>query len=134
MGRESFNKLTDEQKDKIHDQILAKMDELTNMKATFEEEFDFFDAVNDEAISCFECNGKCPDCNLEDLKKCMFNFRQGNIFLLKKLKLYENSMDKFMEGIEIWCKTFLKWLQSDADIKSGIEETKQAEPKLDIYS
>ena len=134
MGREEFNKLTDKQKDEIHDQILAKMDELTEMKESFDEEFDFFDAVNDEVIGCFECNGICTSCTVEDLKKCVYNFRVGNVFLLKKLKLYENEMGKFMEGLILWSKTFLKWLQSDADIKSEIEKIKTTEPKVDIYS
>jgi len=134
MGREKFNKLTDEEKEEIRKQIISKMDELTKMKEKFEQEFDFFDAVNDEIISCFECNGKCTGCDLEDLKKCMQNFRIGNIFFLKKLRLYENQMEIYMEGIQIWSETFLKWLQSDADIKSHIEKTKQNEPRLDIYS
>jgi len=134
MGREKFNKLTDEQKEKIRKKILAKMDELTKMKEKFEQEFDFFDAINDEGISCFECNGKCMDCSLDDLKKCMQNFRMGNLFILKKLRLYEQGMEKYMEGLEVWSQTFLKWLQSDADIESEIKKTKTKNEVIDMYS
>jgi hypothetical protein len=123
MGRVKWNKLSPEKKKEISKEIVTYMDKVTNMKEKFDQEFDFFDAINDEINSLFECNMKCITCELEDVKTCLYNFRIANVYMLKKLKLYENSMSMFMEGIMSWCQTFNKWLQADSDIELEIAKT-----------
>jgi len=128
MGRKKWNRLSNEKKQELTDKIIAKMDELTKVKNDFEQEFDFFDAINNEIKDCFECNLDCSTCTNDDRAHCMQNFRVTSLYVLKKLKMYEMGMYKFMEGIESWCELFLKLLakginNKDSDIsEEEIEE------------
>ena len=133
MGRTKWNKLTDEKKAEISSEIVVFMDEVTKKKDKFTQEFDFFDAINDEIKSLFECNGDCSTCSVEDVKHCLQNFRVANVYLVKKLKLYDQGLEKFMEGMEIWCKTFLKWLKADSDIEEEIEKTEEVK-EVDYFA
>ena len=127
MGRDKWNKLSKEKKEEISKGIVIYMDKVTDMKEKFDEEFDFMDAINDDLTSLFECDGNCTTCEIENVKACVRNFRIANVYILKKLKLYENGMEMFMEGLMNWCQTFLKWLQADSDIEEEIEKTQPKE-------
>lgn len=129
MGRVKWNKLSPEKKKEISQEIVIYMDKVTDMKEKFDQEFDFFDAINDEINSLFECDMDCITCDIENVKSCVRNFRIANVYMLKKIKLYENSMALFMEGIMSWCQTFNKWLQADSDIESELEKTETKETK-----
>ena len=133
MGRAKWNKLSPEKKEEISKNIIIYMDKVTDMKEKFEEEFDFMDALNDDLNSLFECDQDCETCNIENIKTCVYNFRIANVYMLKKLKLYENSMSMFMEGIMQWCQVFVKWLQTDSDIDAEIDKTEIKE-EIGYYS
>ena len=89
MSRTKFNNLKEDEKRKIGEAILLKMNDLAAMKDKFLDEYDIFDAVNDEAKSLFECNMDCRDCTSEDRANCMQNFRVANVFLLKQIRQME---------------------------------------------
>ena len=127
MGRSKWNKLTPEKKSEISKKIVIYMNKVTDMKEKFDQEFDFMDALTDDLNSLFECDLECETCDIENIKSCVKNFRIANVYVLKKIKLYENSMSMFMEGIMQWCQVFVKWLQTDADIEANIEKTKTEE-------
>jgi len=117
MGRKKWNKLTQKKKEELSNKIVEKMDELTNLRDTFEQEFFFFDVLNNEIEDCFECDLECVSCSNEDRAMCMQNFRITNLYILKKVKMYEEGMYKFMFGIENWCKLFLNLLKKEIKSK-----------------
>ena len=96
MSRKRFNALDEDQKRKVGEQIIRKMDDIAAMKDSFLDEFDIFDAVNDEAKTLFECNMDCRDCTSEDRANCMQNFRVANVFLLKQIRQMEHIITEQM--------------------------------------
>ena len=133
MGRSKWNKLTPEKKSEISKKIVIYMNKVTDMKEKFDQEFDFMDALTDDLNSLFECDLECETCDIENIKSCVKNFRIANVYVLKKIKLYENSMSMFMEGIMQWCQVFVKWLQTDSDIDAEIDKTEIKE-EIGYYS
>lgn len=124
MGRKKWENLSKEEKKKFKQKIIKKMDELTNMKERFNEEYDFFEAVTDEAKDTFECNLDCTDCGINDIKKCVQNFRVANIYLLKLLKLDMASLHMFMEGLDSYMKALFQILKYQTD---GVEEPEESD-------
>ena len=87
MGRKKFSGLSPEKKREISDKINAKINEITSLKKTYEENLDIFDAVNDEMKDLFECDLNCTTCDQNDLGNCLQNFRLANVFLQKQTRL-----------------------------------------------
>lgn len=124
MGRKKWNSLSKEGQDKLRLIMIRTINRLVKSQENFDKEFDFFDALNDEIMDCFECNLHCDSCTEIDRANCLENFRTANIFLLKKLRFYEDHLRTYFIAVRKWSKLFFKLIFID-------KTTKELEEKLD---
>ncbi len=104
MGRKKFNNFSKEKKQDISDKINGKINEITSLKKSYEENLDIFDAVNDEMKTLFECDLNCSTCGPDDKGSCMQNFRLANVFLQRQCRhlihIIDNQIDAFANILE----------------------------------
>lgn len=137
MSRKKWNSLSEEQKKKLYTKIMDKWDKLTEISPDLDNALDIFEAITDHTKDLFECNLDCSDCTLEDLKKCVQNFRQANIFMLGKIKTYEQGLEMFLTGLNLYVKTLLKILKyqiEDEDEEPEEEIPEQGDSVDGLYA
>lgn len=129
MGRKKFNNLTLEKKDVIRKKILTNMHNLTKWIGNYNKELDIFDSVNDHILDLFECDAKCDTCDIgDDFKKCMYNFRVANIFLLKKIRHMEHLLEHDLGKIRDYLTQISSIFEEEKPIKQLNKES-----ELDYY-
>jgi hypothetical protein len=101
------------------------MDEFTNIKPDLEDVLDKFEAFTDESKDMFECNLDCRDCSVEDLKACVQNFRMANVYILTKVKMYEQALETFIESLSYYVKSLLEILRYQIEDEEEEEEKKE---------
>lgn len=104
---------------------MKKWDELTNIQPNLEDVLDKFEAFTDQAKDLFECNLDCRDCSIEDLKSCVQNFRMANVYIMTKLKMYEQALATFIEGLSYYVQTLLEILKYQIEDEEEVEENKE---------
>lgn len=100
MGRKKFEGLSKDKKKSIGDKINAKVNEITRLKKSYHENFDIFEAVNDEMKDLFECNLTCDTCGPDDRGKCMQNFRMANIYFQRQCMILVKTINNYLEVFE----------------------------------
>lgn len=137
MGRKKWNALSTEEKKKFSNKLLESWDKFSKVKDKLTDQLDVFEAFTDEAKYLFECDLICTTCTVDDVKNCLYNFRQANFYMLTKIKMWEEGLDKFIEGLDGYMQTLLRILNYQIDDEIKEEEQLKENPKkpdILIYS
>lgn len=132
MGRKKFDSFSKEKKQSVSDEINVKINEITRLKKSYEENLDIFDAVNDEMKTLLECDADCSTCDKNDIGRCMQNFRLANVFLQRQCR-------QLIDIINHYINSFATVLEGASLIIAGLkaeeveEKIKQKEREIDYY-
>jgi len=106
MGRKEWNRLTKKGKEKLQEKLMDLQFKLTDLEDNYEKVYDLEETINDNIKSCLECDGDCTTCSEKDQANCLLNFRKANVFILAKLRSYEEFFQdavhyiiKFIQGM-----------------------------------
>lgn len=128
MGRKKFEKFNDNKKKEIQKKIVDKINEITQLKKSYSENLDVFEAVNDEMKDIFECDLDCSTCGIDDRGKCLQSFRLGNVFFQKQCRILVDIINEYVDVFEKILNNLGYEILKEIDVKPQKEKS-----DLDYY-